>query len=305
MSAQRRSIRMRRPNMFRSREGITAVSQLLFVILVGLIGPLVASHSTTAPVGAPGQPPSGAALLGTDALGRDVLSRVLHGGLTVLGLGTAATVSAYIVGVGAGMIAGYSRGWRDATLMRGVDILLSFPALLLLLLLVTGLGSGIPVLIFGVAIVLVPGIVRIVRTAALEVSTRSYVEDAIARGESLWSICVKEILPNITPIILADFGIRFGYAIILMASVNYLGLGLKPPTADWGLMISENREVISTNPWAVVAPAAMLALLTVAVNLVADAYVRALGHSAGAEPPQQAQAAEQLMGIPTVTEPTE
>jgi ABC-type dipeptide/oligopeptide/nickel transport system permease subunit len=135
------------------------------------------------------------------------------------------------------------------------------------------------VLIIGVALVQLPGIARIVRTATLEISTRGFVEAAEARGESTPSLLVREILPNIAPIILADFGIRFGYSIILIASVNYLGLGLAPPAADWGLMMSENQQFIAVNVWAVLAPAIMLALLTIGVNLVADAYVRTLGRS--------------------------
>jgi ABC-type dipeptide/oligopeptide/nickel transport system permease subunit len=168
----------------------------------------------------------------------------------------------------------------DPLLMRAVDVLLAFPALLVLLLLVGGLGPHIGVLIVGVALVQLPGIARIVRTATLETSTRGFVEAAEARGEPTLSLLVREILPNIAPVILADFGIRFGYSIILIASVNYLGLGLAPPAADWGLMISENQQFISLNLWAVLAPAIMLALLTIGVNLLADTYVRTLGSSA-------------------------
>ena len=128
-------------------------------------------------------------------------------------------------------------------------------------------------------LVLFPGVARIVRTATLEASTRGYVEAAVARGERMVSVLRREILPNITSSVVADLGIRFSWSIILIASVNYLGLGLRPPTADWGLMISENREIISTNPLAVVAPAVILAVLIIAVNLVGDAYVRRLGRS--------------------------
>ena len=119
-----------------------------------------------------------------------------------------------------------------------------------------------------------PGIARVMRTATLETATRGYVEAAFARGEGMLWILRREILPNILPVLLADFGVRFGYSIILIASVNYLGLGLAPPAADWGLMISENREFISINLWSVLAPAIMLALLTISVNLVADAYIQ-------------------------------
>jgi ABC-type dipeptide/oligopeptide/nickel transport system permease subunit len=197
----------------------------------------------------------------------------------VIWIGGLATLLSYLVGLGIGLVAGYSKSVIDPLLMRAVDVLLAFPALLVLLLLVGGLGPYVGVLIVGVALVQLPGIARIVRTATLETSTRGFVEAAEARGEPTLSLLVREILPNIAPVILADFGIRFGYSIILIASVNYLGLGLAPPAADWGLMISENQQFISINVWAVLAPAIMLALLTIGVNLVADTYVRTLGSS--------------------------
>ncbi len=179
----------------------------------------------------------------------------------------------------------------DPILMRTVDVLLSVPALLILLVLVSGLGPHIWVLIAGVALVQLPGVARVVRTATLETSTRAYVEAAVTRGEKLPSLLGREILPNIVPVVLADLGIRFGVSVVLIASMNYLGLGLAPPAADWGLMISENRDYISLNPWSVLAPAIMLALLTISVNLTADAYARSLGRSLAASRRRRAVAA--------------
>jgi peptide/nickel transport system permease protein len=163
--------------------------------------------------------------------------------------------------------------------MRSVDVLLSFPALLVMLLFVTAFGGTRLVLIAACVLVLFPGVTRIVRTAALEASTKGYVEAAVARGERTGAVLRREILPNIMAPIIADVGIRFSWSIILIASVNYLGLGLQPPTADWGLMVSENRPIIASNPLAVVAPAVVLAVLIIAVNLVGDAYSRRLGRS--------------------------
>jgi ABC-type dipeptide/oligopeptide/nickel transport system permease subunit len=247
---------------------------LALIVLLAIFGPLLASHNTTTPIGIPGAGPSGSAPFGLDFLGRDVLSRVLSGGRSTLLLGGAATALTYLVGIAVGLTAGYARSIADALLMRTVDVFLSFPALLVMLLFVTAFGGGRGVLIGAAAIVLFPGVARIVRTATLEISTRGYVEAAVARGERTVSILGREILPNITPAIVADLGIRFSWSIILIASVNYLGLGLRPPTADWGLMVSENREILSSNPLALLAPALILALLIIAVNLVGDAYVR-------------------------------
>jgi ABC-type dipeptide/oligopeptide/nickel transport system permease subunit len=274
-----RRLGVRTPRVLTTRSGAVGFTILVFVFGVAILGPLLAPHGIATPIGAPGQTPSGAAPLGTDYLGRDVLSRLLNGGRSVIWIAGVATLLAYLIGLAVGLVAGYTRSIVDPLLMRGVDVLLAFPALLMLLLLVGGLGPHVGVLIVGVALVQLPGIARIVRTATLEMSTRGFVEAAEARGESTTALLTREILPNIAPIILADFGIRFGYSIILIASVNYLGLGLAPPAADWGLMMSENQQFIAVNVWAVLAPAIMLALLTIGVNLVADAYVRTLGRS--------------------------
>lgn len=274
-----RTVGLRMPRFARSKSGATGLILLVFVIGVALVGPAFAPHAIGSVVGGPGQTPSAATPLGTDYLGRDVLSRLLNGGRSVVWMGTTATVLAYLFGLTIGLIAGYSRSLIDPLLMRGVDALLAIPGLLLMLLLVSGLGSSASVLVLGVALVQLPGIARVVRTATLETATRSYVEAAQLQGERTSAVLAREILPNILPVILADFGIRFGLSIILIASVNYLGLGLQPPAADWGLMMSENQQFISLNVWAVFAPAIMLALLTVGVNMVADAYVRTLGRS--------------------------
>lgn len=255
---------------------------LILLLAVALVGPALAPQNPFATVGIPGQQSAPGAALGTDFLGRDVLSRVLAGGRSTLELGLIATLLTYTVGISLGMVAGYSRRrLADGLIMRGVDVFLSVPALLVLLLLVTGLGSSRAVLVAGAALVLFPGVARIVRTATLDVSARSYVEAAVARGESAVAVMRREILPNIMGPLMADLGVRFSWAIILIASVNFLGLGLAPPAADWGLMVSENRGIIATNPWSVAAPALMLAVLILAVNLVGDAYVRHLGRSEG------------------------
>jgi peptide/nickel transport system permease protein len=220
-------------------------------------------------------------VLGTDFLGRDVLSRVLHGGIPVLALSFATIGLTYLVGITLGMVAGWSRSLADPIIMRAVDVFMVFPPLLLLLLLITGAGYGSLVLVAGLVLVLFPGVARLVRTATLEISRTGYAEAAIGGGERIPAILRREILPNIAPAILADLGTRFSAAIILAASVNFLGLGTQPPAANWGLMVAENREIISTNIWSVLVPAALLALLTVSVNLLGDAYVRTAGRPGG------------------------
>jgi len=255
---------------------------LLLVLVVACFGPLLAPHDLDAPVGPPGSGSMSGAPLGTDFLGRDVLSRVLHGGLSVLAISVGSILLTYAIALSVGMLAGLSKvRLVDALLMRGVDLLMVFPPLLLLLVLVSGVGTGSVVLIAGVALVMSPGAARLIRTVTLEVSTTGYIESAIARGERLPALMRREVLPNITPAVLADAGVRFPAAIFLVASLNFLGVGSQPPEANWGLMIAENRQVLATNAMALLAPAAMLAALTVAVNLVGDAYSHSLDRSGG------------------------
>lgn len=259
--------------------GAVGAALLVAVLLVALVGPFFSPHAPDKPIGVPLEGPTADAPFGTDFLGRDVLSRVLWGGRSVLALAGLATVLAYIGGAVIGLVAGYSRSLLDPLLMRAADVMLSFPALLFLLVLVTGAGTSKAVLVVGVALVQLPLVARIVRTATLEQSVRGFVEAAVARGERTSAVLRREILPNIVAPIMADAGLRFTYSIILVASVNFLGLGLQPPAADWALIISENRSGLTLNPWVIAAPALLIALLTIAVNLVGDGIARGLGIS--------------------------
>ena len=263
----------------RTPSGVLGLTILVLVLLLAVFGPYAEPHSPTAPIDAPLAGPSGHALLGTDFLGRDVLSRLLDGGRSVIGLAAAATALAYLVGLAIGLVAGYRRSIVDPLLMRTVDVMLAFPPLLFLLVLITGTGSSVGTLVFGVALIQAPGISRIVRTATLEVSVRGYVEAAVARGERAFAVIRREVLPNILAPVLVDAGLRFTFSVLIIASVNFLGLGLQPPSSDWARMIGENREYISLNWLAVVAPAAMIAILTIGVNLTGDAIARSLGRS--------------------------
>jgi len=256
---------------------------LAFVLGVAFIGPYFAPYSPSAIPGIPFSPPSHTYWLGNDYLGEDVFSRVLSGGRTVILCGALATLIAYAVGGSIGLLAGFTRGRLDDVLMRAMDVLLAFPPILFLLVIATGAGSNIFALVLAIAIIHVPSIARILRAATLEVSVRGYAEAAAARGDRTHVILRREILPNIWGPIVADGGPRFTVSILLVAAVNFLGLGVSPPTADWALMISENRAGITINIWAVVAPALMIAALTVSINLIADAIASGLGKSVETE----------------------
>jgi peptide/nickel transport system permease protein len=251
----------------------------LLVLLVAVIGPLLAPYPPNAIVGIPFSGPSSRFLLGTDFVGRDVLSRLLYGGRSIVLLAGLATVIAYMLGAAIGLAAGYRPSIVDAISMRAMDILLAFPPILLLLVLATGAGANPVVLVVGIILVQLPGIARIIRTATANVSVRGYVEAAIARGESIPRVLVKEVLPNLWGVIVADGGPRLTVSILLVAAINYLGLGLRPPAADWALMISENQGGLTFQPWSVVVPAILIALLTIGINTLADAIARGLGRA--------------------------
>jgi len=256
-----------------------AVAVLFATLFVALFGSLFAPHSPTGLAGVPYSHPSAAFPFGTDFLGRDVLSRVLCGGRSVVLLALASTALAFLIGGTIGMVAGYSRSFVDPLLMRVIDVMLAFPPILLLLLFAAGIGRGALMIIVCVTVVNVPGIARVVRGATLAVSVRGYVEAAVARGERTPAILRREILPNIVRVVVADGGVRYASAILSIAALNFLGLGLQPPGADWATMISENREGITLQPWAVAVPALLIAALTLSANAVADAVTHRLGRS--------------------------
>jgi len=263
----------------RSWSGGIGLALTLTVLLIAIFGPWFAPHSPDALVGPPFAAPTRAFPLGTDVIGRDVLSRVLCGGRTVVGYAVLATAIAYLTGGTLGLLAGYSRSLADPILMRIVDVMLAFPPFLFLLVLTTGVGTGPIVLIIGVASIHVPGIVRIVRAATLEARHRGFVEAAVARGEGRAAVLLREIVPNITSTLIADAAPRLTISILLVASLNYLGLGLHPPAADWALMISENRPALTIQAWSVAVPALLIVALTIGTNLLADSIARSRGRS--------------------------
>jgi peptide/nickel transport system permease protein len=261
------------------RFGRTRVGLVIVVAIVALavIGPYVAPHSPFATGIAPDYSgPSAKAWLGTDGIGHDVFSRVLCGGRTVVGLALAATVLAMIIGVGLGLLAGYSRPAVDDVIMRLLDVLLAFPQIVFVLLLVSVLGHALWLLVLATAVSHAPRIARVARGATLEIVGRDFVRASEALGVPRRKILVGEILPNITSPLLVEFGLRLTYSIGLIAALSFLGFGLQPPAADWGLMIEENRIAMAVQPWAVFVPVMLIALLTIGTNLMTDGVSRAM-----------------------------
>ena len=257
----------------RTRVGLAIVS---VIVLVALVGPLVAPYSPTEFVGIPNSPPSSDAVFGTDALGRDVLSRFLHGGITVLWLSAAATLIGITLGTVVGLVAAYARNWLDDVLMRGNDVLLAFPQIIFVLLAVSALGPKLWLIVLTVGLTHAPRVARVIRGAALEVVERDFVKSAEVVGEERWRIVFAEVLPNVTSPLLVELGLRMTYSISLVAGISFLGFGLQPPSADWGLMINENRLSITVQPWSVLLPVIAIGLLTIGTNLITDGLSRAL-----------------------------
>ncbi|MBI2941492.1 MAG: ABC transporter permease, partial [Chloroflexi bacterium] len=221
-------------------------------VLLAFFGPLLAPYpSTEFHLADKLQGPSANYLLGTDQFGRDILSRVLHGARGILLLATTSTALGLALGVAVGTIAGYYGGWLDELAMRTMDALMSLPSLLLAMLILTMIGPATPNIVVGIAVVFTPRVARVVRAVVLDLKTHEYVEAARLRGESGLYVMTREILPNALGPIIVEGAIRISYAILLGASLGFLGLGVQPPAADWGLMVSEARNFILIAPWMV------------------------------------------------------
>ena len=259
--------------------GRVGLAVIVLLFLVAFVGPFFAPFSPTAIVGPPFGAPTDDHLLGTDYLGRDVTSRFLHGGRVLIGVAFSATLLAYAIGLVVGMTAGLRRGGFDLITVAVADLLLSFPAIVFVLMLLAATGPRLSVAIFGIAAVHIPRIVRLVRAVTIDITTSEFVEAAVARGERRSSVLWREIFPNTWTPLLADFGLRLATSIILFSSLAYLGVGQTAPAADWGLMISENRVGITIQPWIVFVPAIAIALLVIGVNLLTDALARTMGRT--------------------------
>jgi peptide/nickel transport system permease protein len=243
------------------------------VVLVAVIGPAVAPYSTTEFVTAPFARASSAAWLGGDVLGRDVLSRTLNGGWQLLAMAAVATA----LGVGAvlGVMAAYYGGLWDSLIMRAVDVILAFPQLVFALLLVSILGPKIWLIVLAVAISHAPQVARVTRAAALDISERDFVKAMQILGIPGRRIIRRDVLPNLTSVLMVEIGLRLTYSMLVIAGLSFLGFGLQPPAASWGLMINENRVGLIANPWGVLMPAILIALFTIGVNTFTDAVARA------------------------------
>lgn len=250
---------------------LVGLAFLLPILAMAILGEAIAPYDpTVAHVADRYAGPGGQYLLGTDHLGRDLLSRVILGGRTSLLLGFGATALALTLGVPIGLFAGYSKGRVDEVLMRTMDIIMSVPTLLLGLLILVVLPSSILNVILAIGVVYAPRIARVTRSATLSVSEEEYVMAAKARGESNVYILFREILPNVTGPIVVEGSVRVGYAIMIGTSLSFLGLGTGPPNPDWGFMISTARGHIYQTPWFIIWPSLALLITVMSTNLIGD-----------------------------------
>lgn len=247
--------------------GALAGAIILLVLLAPAIAPYPYDEFHAASRFAP---PSAAFWLGTDEFGRDVLSRVLLGGRLSLAMGFGATLLSFAVGVPAGLAAGFFRGRIDEALMRGADVLMAIPPVLLGLLILAVTPPSLWKTAAAVGIVYIPPVARIARSLALALGEEEFVMAARARGEGTAYILFAEILPNAWPPLIVEAGLRVSYAILLGSALSFLGLGAQPPSSDWGLMISEARDFINQAPWIALVPGMAMCLLVIGINLAGD-----------------------------------
>lgn len=262
--------------MVRQKQAKIGIVLAGIVVVLALVGPLLLPWATgftsTEFSGRPFQPDG---IFGTDNLGRDITSRFLAGGLRLLIYSALATLLGMVVGVIAGMLAAYQGSWLDSLIMRGSDVLLALPQIVFALLAITVLGPQGWVLVTVIGITHAPRIARVARSATVSVITEDYISAAEMYAMPRWKILFSEVFPNITGPLMVELGLRMTYSIGAVASLSFLGLGMQPPTADWGLMINENRIALLVQPWGVLLPVAAIAVLTVGTNLITDSLARA------------------------------
>lgn len=243
---------------------------IAFWAVAATFGPAMLSQRGDLGGGEVFAPMSAAHWFGTDYLGRDMLARVIEGARYTVGVAFVATLLASGTGTLLALLAAASGRWIDSSLSRALDTLTAIPSKMFALLIVAGFGSSVPMLVMTAAIIYVPGSYRMARALAVNINALDYVTVARARGEGTGYVMLQEILPNITGPMLADFGLRFVYVVLLLASLSFLGLGIQPPEADWGSLVRENIETLASGGAAVIAPSIAIASLTIAVNLVID-----------------------------------
>lgn len=247
--------------------GLTIVG---FFIILALFAPWLAPFSQAETVGDTWGPASATSWMGTDQIGRDLMSRIIYGARMTIGIALATTILSFLIGTTLGLLAATGGNLIDQILSRIVDIMLSIPLLVFALIILSMFGSSIPTLVITIAILDSTRVFRLARAVSMNIVVLEYVEAAKLRGEGLWWVMTREVLPNVLPPMISEFGLRFCFNFLFVAGLSFLGLGIQPPFADWGGMVRENGKAISFGLVAPLYPAAMIALMTIGVNLIVD-----------------------------------
>ena len=248
---------------------------VVLFMLLALFGPMIAPHRYDEIIrGAARQPPSAEYPFGTDRLGRDVYSRVLWGARDIIVLPLITSALSVIFGACLGLLIGFYGGWLDEIVSRVLDALLAIPALVLAMVMLGTIGASQVGIVIVIVVLYTPIVARVVRSATLNIRSYGFIEAARLRGESTLYIMFREILPGVLPALTVEGALRFSYAIFLTASLGFLGLGVQPPSPDWGRMVNEARDSFAQTPWALWAPAGAIALLIIGVNLLSDGLRR-------------------------------
>ena len=243
---------------------------ILLYVVVALLAPLLAPYGETQVVGEGFAPWSGEFLLGTDNLGRDMFSRLVYGARNTLGIAFLTTTLAFLLGGLSGLVAAIKGGWVDQGLSRVVDILMAIPQLIFALLILSVVGTNATSLVLVIALLDSTRVFRLARAVAMTVVVQDFVEAARLRGEGLWWLVTREVLPNAAAPLIAEFGLRFCFVFLFISALSFLGLGIQPPTADWGSMVRDNAVLITFGDVSPLLPALAVALITVSVNFVVD-----------------------------------
>ncbi len=249
------------------------MAMVALMVAAALLAPVIAPYGETEVVGDVWAPAGAQHWIGTDNLGRDLFTRLVYGARNTIALAFVITLLSFLVGTTWGFFAATLKGWVDQVLSRTVDILMAFPTLIFALMVLSVVGTSITALVVVIALLDSTRVYRLSRAVAMDVEVLEFVEAARLRGEGTWWLMRQEILPNAMPPLVAEFGLRFCFVFLFIAALSFLGLGIQPPTADWGSMVRENAGAITFGIYTPLWPAGAIAFLTVGVNLIVDWFL--------------------------------
>jgi peptide/nickel transport system permease protein len=246
---------------------------IIIYMVAAIFAPVIAPYSETEVVGDVWEEMGSGFLLGTDQIGRDLFTRLIYGARNTISIAFVTTMLSFFIGITGGFLAAVVGGWIDQGISRVIDIIMSIPILIFALMILSVLGTSTPILIIVIAVLDSTRVFRLSRAVAMDVVVMDYVEVARLRGENLWYLMRHEVLPNTLAPLVAEFGLRFCFVFLFISSLSFLGLGIQPPTADWGSMVRENAGAITFGILTPLLPAVAIAVLTIGVNLVVDWFL--------------------------------